>query len=52
MVQVRTHSSGSQVIVEQIIVTRSTNGSIGAGQQQLRGTIGNINTATPLSLTR
>jgi hypothetical protein len=44
-VQVRTHSSGSQVIVDQIIVTRSTNGSIGAGQQQLRGTIGNINTA-------
>jgi hypothetical protein len=43
-VQVRTHSSGSQVIVDQIIVTRNTN--IGAaGQQQLRGTIGNINTA-------
>jgi hypothetical protein len=48
-VQVRTHSSGSQLIVDQIIVTRNTNGSIGAaGQQQLRGTIGNINTATRL----
>jgi hypothetical protein len=47
-VQVRTHSSGSQVIVDQIVVTRSTNGSIGAGQQQLRGTIGNINTAARL----
>jgi hypothetical protein len=45
-VQVRTHSFGSQVIVDQIIVTRNANGSIGAaGQQQLRGTIGNINTA-------
>lgn len=46
VVEVRTHSSGSQVIADQIIVTRDTNGSIGAaGQQQLRGTIGNINTA-------
>ena len=45
-VQVTTHSSGGQVIVDQIIVTRNANGSIGAaGQQQLRGTIGNINTA-------
>jgi Domain of unknown function (DUF5666) len=45
-VQVRTHSSGSQLIADQIVVTRNTNGSIGAaGQQQLRGTIGNINTA-------
>jgi len=46
VVEVRTHSSGSQVMADQIIVTRDTNGSIGAaGQQQLRGTIGNINTA-------
>jgi hypothetical protein len=46
-VQVRTHSSGSQLVADQIVVTRNTNGSIGAaGQQQLRGTIGNINTAT------
>jgi hypothetical protein len=44
-VQVRTHSSGSQVIVDQIIVTRNTNSVGAAGQQQLRGTIGNINTA-------
>jgi G3E family GTPase len=34
------------VIADHIIVTRATSGSIGAaGQQQLRGTIGNINTA-------
>jgi hypothetical protein len=46
-VQVRTHSSGSQMIADQIVVTRNTNASVGAaGQQQLRGTIGNINTAT------
>ena len=45
-VQVRTHSSGSQTIADQIVVTRNTNGSVGAtGQQQLRGTIGNINAA-------
>ena len=45
-VQVRTHSSGSQLIADQIVVTRNTNGSLGAaGQNQLRGTIGNINTA-------
>jgi len=45
-VEVRTHSAGSQVIADHIIVTRDTSGSIGAaGQQQLRGTIGNINTA-------
>jgi hypothetical protein len=37
------------MIVDQIIVTRNTSGSIGAaGQQQLRGTIGNINTAARL----
>jgi len=46
-VQVRTRSSGNQVIADQIVVTRNGNGSIGApGQQQLRGTIGSINTAT------
>ena len=45
-VQVRTHSSGSQTIADQIVVTRNTNGSVGAtAQQQLRGTIGNVNTA-------
>jgi hypothetical protein len=45
-VEVRTHSAGSQVIADHIIVTRDTSGSIGAaGQQQLRGTIGNINSA-------
>ena len=46
-VQVRTRGSGNQVIADQIVVTRNVNGSVGAsGQQQLRGTIGNINTAT------
>jgi len=45
-VQVRTHSSGSQLMADQIVVTRNANGSIGAaGQAQLRGTIRNINTA-------
>jgi hypothetical protein len=48
-VQVRTRGSGNQVIADQIVVTRNGNSSIGApGQQRLRGTIGNINTATRL----
>jgi len=46
VVQVRTRNSGNQLIADQIVVTRNTNGSVSAaGQQQLRGTIGNINTA-------
>ncbi len=45
-VHVRTHSSGSQLIADQIVVTRNANGSTGAaGQRQLRGTIREINTA-------
>ncbi len=43
-VQVRTHNSGSQVIVDQIVVTRNVNDSVGAaGQRLLSGTVRNVN---------
>ena len=46
-VQVSAHSSGSQTIADRIVVTRNASGGIGAtGQQQLRGTIRSINTAS------
>jgi len=45
-VHVRTHNSGSQLIADQIVVTRNASGSTAAaGQQQLRGTIRDINIA-------
>lgn len=44
-VQVRTHSVGSQLIADEIVVTRNSGAAQGAvGQQQLRGTIRNIDT--------
>jgi len=46
-VRVKAHTSGSQTIADQIVVTRNAIAGIGAvGQQQLRGTIRNINTAS------
>src|SRR4029434_9111481 len=45
--QVRTHSSGSQVIADQIVVTRNTNGRIDApGQHKLTAAIDNIKRVT------
>jgi len=44
-VQIRTHSAGSQLIADQIVVTQNANGRQSvSGQQQLHGTIRNVDT--------